>query len=227
MNNNCFKKLTSHLRKAYGGFAYKYNKLADHMLTNVKIDDTMSEDYRENLMSQLREAYGRLTYTYTTHNKMANRMITNTKRITFTKISLSALSTSGLLGTLLVDKYWLKIVTALISAALLGINLYFKESKTSEQILDHQKAANSLWLLREKYLSLMTDFDQMSAEEICTHRDKLTKDTSQIYGNTPQTDSKSYAAAQTALKEEEEQFFTDDEIDKMLPKHLRKSNLRS
>ena len=38
----------------------------------------------------------------------------------------------------------------------------------------------------------------------------------------PLTDGKSYAAAQAALKTNEEQFFTQEELNRMLPAHLRK-----
>ena len=43
------------------------------------------------------------------------------------------------------------------------------------------------------------------------------------YCAAPLTDGKSYAAAQAALKTNEEQFFTQEELNKMLPAHLRKN----
>ncbi|PMD73054.1 SLATT domain-containing protein [Companilactobacillus nuruki] len=179
------------------------------------------DNYHKKLMNQLRESYGKLTYTYTAHNKMANRMNRKANNIAFSKIILSAISTGGLLGTIFLDKYYLKIITALISTILLIINLYFKESQLSEKILEHRKAADSLWLIREQYISLMTDFEQLSIDTICTQRDHLIDASSKIYNNSPRTDSKSYVATQNALKNDEEQFFTEEEIDKMLPKHLR------
>ena len=42
-----------------------------------------------------------------------------------------------------------------------------------------------------------------------------------IYKAAPRTNAKAYAAAQKALKEAEELFFTDEELNKMLPKQLR------
>ncbi|ENZ6560176.1 MULTISPECIES: hypothetical protein [Enterococcus] len=41
------------------------------------------------------------------------------------------------------------------------------------------------------------------------------------------TNSKSYESAQKALKSEEEQFFTEEELDKMLPEHLRKKSSKN
>ena len=69
----------------------------------------------------------------------------------------------------------------------------------------------------------MTDFDEISIEEKVRKRDELLDESSEIYCDAPLTDEKSYAAAQAALKTNEEQFFTLEELNKMLPAHLRKN----
>ena len=61
-----------------------------------------------------------------------------------------------------------------------------------------------------------------SIEEIVRKRDELLDESSEIYCAAPLTDGKSYAAAQAALKTNEEQFFTQEELNRMLPAHLRK-----
>lgn len=70
----------------------------------------------------------------------------------------------------------------------------------------HILAADELWLIREKYVSLMTDFDILSTEDIISTRDTLLQETYDIYKKTPKTNSKSYTEAQEALKNDEEQF---------------------
>ena len=103
----------------------------------------------------------------------------------------------------------------------LALSTYLKSANFETQIVKHRETAHALWVLREKYISTLTDFDDYSENELKEIRDNLTKSLSGIYKNEPMTDSKSYQMAQRALKEQEEQFFTDDEIDKMLPSHLR------
>jgi hypothetical protein len=49
-------------------------------------------------------------------------------------------------------------------------------------------------------------------------RDKLNAKLEEIYKNCPRTTPAAYAAAQRALKSEEELFFTDAELNKMLPR---------
>ena len=48
--------------------------------------------------------------------------------------------------------------------------------------------------------------------------------TAEVYSNSPGTDAKSYKAAQKALKTEEEQTFSEQEIDIMLPNSIRRCN---
>lgn len=71
----------------------------------------------------------------------------------------------------------------------------------------------------------MTDFDKYSDDEHSVKRNTLTSTVGKIYSTTPRIDQKSYRATQRALKDEEEQFFTPAEIDKMLPEHLRMANI--
>lgn len=179
---------------------------------------------KQNLEVQLREAYGRVTYTYTTHLKLMNRLDKKNKCLKYLQITLSAITTGGLLGTLIFDERILTFIAGLVSAVSLGLNLYFKDFKLAEDSKQHQIASDKLWLIREKYITLLTDLETLSLEEITLERDRLRDETHVIYMESPKTDSKSYSEAQKALKNEEEQFFEEEELDRMLPKHLRKSN---
>lgn len=181
-----------------------------------------SLDYREKLYSQIQEEYGKLVYTYTCHFKMADRLSKRNFWIKWGQIGLSAISTGGFLGVLISNEQILLWAGGLCSTALLALTSYLKDKDISTEKTDHIKTANKLWKVREKYLSLLTDFDEISIEEIVRKRDELLDESSEIYCAAPLTDGKSYAAAQAALKTNEEQFFTQEELNKMLPAHLRK-----
>ena len=73
-------------------------------------------------------------------------------------------------------------------------------------------------------MSLLTDFEMLDAGEIRNKRDELQERTAEVYSNSPRTDAKSYQAAQKALKTEEEQTFSEEEIDIMLPNSIRRCN---
>lgn len=180
-----------------------------------------SSPHKGALRTQIREAYGRIVYTYTTHLKKMNRLDKNNRYIKYAQILLSAISTGGFLGSLITNQFVMTCIGGIFSTALLFLNLYFKDFNLAEESKQHRIASDNIWLIREQYISLLTDFDVLSEDDIIAKRDELQKLTFEVYNKSPKTDAKSYSDAQRALKTEEEQFFTPEEIDKMLPSHLR------
>jgi len=122
---------------------------------------------------------------------------------------------------MITNQFILTCVGGVFSTALLVLNLYFKDFNLSDESKQHRVASDNIWLLREQYISLLTDLDVLSEDAIVAKRDELQKLTFEVYNKSPKTDGKSYEAAQKTLKSEEEQFFTPEEIDMMMPAHLR------
>ena len=83
-----------------------------------------SQGYK--LESQLREAYGKIVYTYTCHNKKATRLLKLNDNIKVWQIVLSALSTGGFITTIIFDDTLVKIIGAIISFLLVIVNSYTK-----------------------------------------------------------------------------------------------------
>jgi len=181
-----------------------------------------SDGYK--LESQIREAYGRVVYTFTCHNKIVQRLLKRNSHIKIWQIVLSASATGGFLTTVFYSEVIASYIGAIISVALLVLNAYTKDFDLSGKAESHQKAADQLWIIREEYVSLLTDFDFLEASEIISRRDDLQSRTAEIYNQSPRTDAKSYLEAQKALKTEEEQTFSEKEIDVMLPNSIRREN---
>ena len=73
-----------------------------------------------------------------------------------------------------------------------------------------------------KALALLVDLhDGASTEEVRLARDALNATLEDIFKNAPRTSIKAYEAAQKALKLAEELYFSEEELDKMLPMRLR------
>lgn len=104
----------------------------------------------------------------------------------------------------------------------LCLNLYAKEYKIQNEVSQHRNDANTLWDIRESYVSLLVDFEVLEDNEIQKRRDILCEKVSEVNNNYPATDAKSYKAAQKALKEEEEQTFKENEVDSILPNGIDK-----
>lgn len=174
------------------------------------------------LESQLREAYGKIVYTYTCHNKKATRLLKLNDNIKVWQIVLSALSTGGFITTIIFNDTLVKIIGAVISFLLLIVNSYTKNFNLVGEANEHIKTANLLWKIREEYISLLIDFEILSVEEIMVKRDELQNRTFEVYSSSLSTDKKSYKEAQKSLKTEEEQTFSEKEIDVMLPSSIRR-----
>ena len=179
-----------------------------------------------NLDDQLREMHGRVAYTHKTHEKMADAYIRQYKRIKNAEIVLSSLATSSLVLSILGDSKLGTIIGAIFSTVLLALTLYFKEASLAEQAKKHTAVASELWCAREQLLSLLVDMkDGLPSEEIRRQRDVINKALVEVYKGAPRTDQRAYAAAQRALKTDEDLYFSDAELDLMLPKMLRRTNI--
>ena len=192
------------------------------MELHSRTDDTSGS--RAILEGQLREAYGRVVYSHKTHEKCADILLTEGARLRVIQIVLSAISTGGALAAIAGDSKAGVIVAAAVSTVLLGINSYAKSFDHGEVAQKHKTAANHLWLIRERYLSLLVDvrMGERPIEALQKERDAITKELSAIYRGAPPTNSKAYARAQDALKNREDLTFSDQEIDAFLPRELKR-----
>ncbi len=154
---------------------------------------------RENIRIQIRDEYGKLVYTYTCHNKEAQIINNRTKMLKIVKLSLSGLSTAGFIGAVFSNAKIVSVLGTVISTALFVITSILNEENMACSIASHNNTANQLWLVRENYVSLLSQFDNLSTEEIVKKRDELLLQTNKIYKNSPQTSSKAYEKAQEAL----------------------------
>lgn len=191
-------------------------------MDSISQADSNSPTLMKTLEGQLREMYGRAAYTHKTHEKMADGYISRYRLIKTFEIIVSALATGSLLLAVFGDSRCATIAGAALSTVLLGLTLYFKEATLGEQAQKHTVVASKLWGVREALLSLLVDMnDGRLSDEVRFERDKLNAALEDIYRGAPRTNSAAYRAAQKALKDAEELYFSDAELDKLLPRQLR------
>ena len=194
------------------------------MEPHSQTDDTPGS--RSILEGQLRECYGRLVYTHKTHEKCADILIKRFARIKFWQIVLSALTTAGFLGVVFGVGGAAAIVGVCLSTTLLAINSFTKKYDLGEIAQKHKRTASDLWLIREKYLSLLVDLrmKEKPLETLQEKRDELAEALHRIYASAPTTTDTGYKKAQVALQQLEDMTFSDREIDAFLPNELRRGN---
>lgn len=189
-----------------------------------RIEDTPAS--RGLIESQLRECYGRATYSHKTHEKCADILLSKLGRIKFWQIVLSAITTCGFIFVIFDSPKLLAIAGTAISIALLVLNSYTKDYDLGAVAQKHKQTANEIWRIRERYLSLITDLmiRRGDLEAILEERDRLARDLSEVYASSPSTTDTAYKQAQVALKYKEDMTFSEDELDSLLPLELRRAS---
>ena len=157
------------------------------------------DEIRMKLKNQIADAADNVLYTYAAHWIIVNRLKSRQTSVKITQIILTALSTGGFLASVIAGIPWLSWVGGFTSATALGLNLYSLNFNLPSDIKNHTDAANELWEVREDYKAIITDFDDMTKEEIRSKRDELKQAVSRINKVYPGTDKKSFEEVQKSI----------------------------
>lgn len=178
------------------------------------------------LESQLRECFGRATWTHKTHEKCADLLNSRLDSIKLSQIIMAAVATSGILLSVFGESKPIGIASALVAFCLTILNTYMKQYDLGGLAQKHGDSAALIWDIRERYLSLLTDIkaEIVDISGIQQQRDRLQSELFGIYKGSPRTISKPYKEATKALHIDEELTFSDSEIDNLLPKAMRSEN---
>ena len=187
--------------------------------------DIPSDSERIAFDSQMRESYGRAAYSHKTQEKMADRCTAYQARLKLIQILLAAITASGVITAIFIGSIYLRYFNAAVAFLTFIANGYAKSIDPGASAQKHRQAASDIWNIREKYLSLLTDIkdDDVALNLLRMRRDEIQEQLYQIYKSAPSTDDRSYKKAQKALKLNEELTFSDSEIDKLLPTHLKRT----
>lgn len=179
---------------------------------------------RRVLEAQLRECYGRVVYSHKTHEKCADILLDRLARIKLGQIVLSALTTGSFISVIFGADTVAVAIGAVLSTALLVLNAYTKNYDLGELAQKHKQAANDIWLIRERYLSLLTDLaaGESAIKSLTERRDELLVQLHAVYAGSPSTTFKAYRQAQQALQQNEDMTFSEEELDALLPTDLRR-----
>ncbi len=180
---------------------------------------------RKILEGQLRECYGRVVYSHKTHEKCSDILLHRLSNIKLWQIILSALTIGGFISTFFGSAEIGAGIGIVISTILLVLNAYTKNYDLGELAQKHKQAANEIWLIREKYLSLLADLamGEKPLEQLQSERDNLLESLHSVYVGSPSTTFEAYRKAQDSLKTKEDMTFSDEEIDAFLPNELKRS----
>lgn len=197
------------------------------MEPHSQTDDTPQS--RGILEGQLRECFGRVVYSHKTHEKCADLLLSKLSRIRIWQMVLSAATTGGLVVGIVGKNEAGTIAGLVISTVLLVLNAYTKDNDDGALAQKHRKTGNDLWLIRERFCSLLVDvaMKEKPMEKLQEQRDELIEQLHAAYAAAPSTNSAAYKQAQDALQKNEDMTFSDEEIDAFLPKELKRIRPKS
>lgn len=176
--------------------------------------------------SQIRQIFASVVWTHKIQEKQADSYRKKYKIMDATKIVLAALTSSGIVSVLFVDNFWLKVVSAFLSAISLFISIYCESYDLKTEASIHKATALSLFQLRENIISILSDIkcEKLTYDEIILKKSLVYDEYFQICKNAKDADEKSVNKACKDLKIRKDNTYSEEEIDSFLPIALRKRN---
>lgn len=167
---------------------------------------------------QIRRTYASVVWTHKIQECCADILTTRDKCFKTAQIVLSVLTTTGLLVIVFGEEKWVVIVSAILSAIAMFINLYLKGNNLQEQITRHAQAAHGYLALRAEYLSLLVDIKSSSLDmkEVVQKRDALQKRLNEKNDTAPRTFERAVNRAGEQLNVKHDSLYEDEEIDSFL-----------
>lgn len=181
----------------------------------------------EILEGQIRQIFAGTVWTHKIQEKQADIYLAKYKCLEKLRIGLSAVTTSGIITVVFIDKFWLKIITAIISGLSFFINSYFKMYDLKSLYKHHKQSAIDLLELREELITILCDIKIGKYDEclLSARRDEVLSKQISIYRKCLDVEGKAVDRASDNLKGRKDNTYSDEEIDSYLPVVARKSFL--
>ena len=172
----------------------------------------------------VRETYASVVWSHKIQEKQADIYTKQFKLMETAKIISASLTSVGIVSLIFTDQIWIKIVSALISFVTIFVNAFFKSFDLQAMINNHKTAANKLLVERNKlkYLLLKIRLRENSTTELSEEFKLLLDAIGQVYKEAPNTTEKAVKLAQKALNVDQDNTFSEKEIDSFLPNTLRR-----
>lgn len=181
------------------------------------------------LYKEVAGRYIKVMWTHKIHEIQATLHYVHLKRVQMWTSILTGLTATGTVAALIpfetegIDKIttWL---TALFALALTYLNFRYKDGILEKEMNDNKQYAAKVHHLRNLYESLLTDIvaEKISPQEIISRRNELESKENELYSQkVPITSSKAVNKANKALKRNQDSTTTEEEMQLLLPEHLK------
>lgn len=175
------------------------------------------------LEDEIRQTFMSVTWSHKIQEKQAELCSKKYKIWEVVRIMCSALTTVGLFSLIFSNQLIVKIISAILSLTITFISMMFKSFNLQEMSGRHKSTANKLLIMRDKLRTLLVEIHLEMKDEtvLLSNYKELQKELHEIYNEAPNTTEKAVNEARIALEIKKDNKFSDEEIDKNLPKNLR------
>ena len=171
-----------------------------------------------------RNIFGRVMWSHKIQEKQADIYLYESRGLAICSIVLSSVVSCGLIATLFVDPYWLKLISTLMSCISTILIAVIKRFDFEKLIQNHREFATRYLAVKDQLMLLLyqirlhdKDCDFLE-EELRSLVSKVTE----INSIAPQTTNCAVSLASAALHKHKDDDITDEEINNGLPPSLRK-----
>lgn len=171
----------------------------------------------------IKESFGRVAYSHKTQEKAKEINELFAILVKWFNVLLIGATASSAIYNFFLAPEKVSILTAILSTISLMFIIAQLSFAPEAKAREHRKCANKLWLIREKYLNLLTDMvtNNVTNENVKERRDQISAELFDVYNDAPSAGGWAYKRARKALKFRKELSFTSKEIDQLLPESMK------
>lgn len=173
----------------------------------------------------MRQVFASVVWSHKIQEKQADIYLGWYNLLEVSRIVLAALTSSGIFAVIFTNNFYLKLVTAIVSAISLFITTYFKSYDLKDLQKKHKKSALEWLELREEMTTVLCDIalNKYYEDELIEKRDGYLKRKIEISKSSLDCGNRAVKRASKDLKIRGDNDYSDDEIDSFLPQLARKN----
>ena len=170
--------------------------------------------------SSVRQTFASVVWSHKIQEKQADIYTDSFHLLEILRIAAASLTSAGIVSIIFYDELWIKIASALISFVTIFISSFFKTFDLRTMISKHKGTANKLLSIRDDLhiLLLQIKLRKDDPSVLIENYKDLMNQLHKIYDEAPSTTDKAVKKARKALHIDNDNTFTETEIDSFLPK---------
>lgn len=180
-------------------------------------------DKLKTLESVIRQEFANVVWSHKIQTKQSDLNRGKYSWLKWIDIITAGITSAGLIAVLIVDAQWAKISAAVCSFISFCVTTFLQTFNLQTMAEQNEKAANDLWVIRERLIVLLTKIktDSFTFDQAMNEYETILGNLGEVYKEAPETTPKAVKKAREALFGTNDNTYSEMEIDHFLPFGLR------